>query len=153
MVEKVAVKSPAAWRICRDQHRQALGSLSFLTYDIDPTHKDVQPATVEFEISPVVTDLDGDGHPEILAIASDKNIFGSLAISPGVKKSWLAVFRYQNGRFESGKLGDELGQTASGLDRSSTTCVACSHRAGKPHGRRSQQPFACLFLVTVNKFI
>lgn len=95
--------------------KQMGGSLSFLTYDIDPTFKDVQTTTVEFEISPVVTDLDGDGHPEILAIASDRNIFGSLAISPGVKKSWLAVFRYQDGRFESGKLGDEIDKPLQGL--------------------------------------
>lgn len=95
--------------------KQMGGSLSFLTYDIDPTFKDVQTTTVEFEISPVVTDLDGDGHPEILTVASDKNIFGSLAISPGIKKSWLAVFRYQDGRFESGKLGDELDKPLQGL--------------------------------------
>lgn len=95
--------------------KQMGGSLSFLTYDIDPTFKDVQTTTVEFEISPVVTDLDGDGHPEILAVASDRSIFGSLAISPGIKKSWLAVFRYQNGRFESGTLGDEFDKPLQGL--------------------------------------
>lgn len=95
--------------------KQMGGSLSFLTYDIDPTFKDVKTTTVEFEISPVVTDLDGDGHPEILAVASDKSIFGSLAISPGIKKSWLAVFRYQDGRFESGTLGDELDKPLQGL--------------------------------------
>jgi hypothetical protein len=95
--------------------KQMGGSLSFLTYDIDPTFKDVQTTTVEFEISPIVTDLDGDGHSEILAVASDKNIFGSLSISSGVKKSWLAVFRYQNGRFESGTLGDEFDKPLQGL--------------------------------------
>jgi hypothetical protein len=95
--------------------KQMGGSLSFLTYDIDPTAKDVQTTTVEFEISPVVQDLDGDGYPEILAVASDRNLLGSLSISTGVKKSWLAVFRYQSGRFESGSLGNELDKPLQGL--------------------------------------
>ena len=95
--------------------KQMGGSLSFLTYDIDPTFKDVQPTTVAFEVSPVVKDLDGDGHPEILAVASDRNLLGSLSISAGVKKSWLAVFRYQDGRFESGSLGNELDKPLQGL--------------------------------------
>jgi hypothetical protein len=95
--------------------KQMGGSLSFLTYDIDPTAKDVQTTTVEFEISPVVQDLDSDGYPEILAVASDRNLLGSLSITTGVKKSWLAVFRYQSGRFESGSLGNELDKPLQGL--------------------------------------
>ena len=91
------------------------GSLSFLTYDIDPTFKDIKSNTVEFEVSPVVTDLDGDGLPELLAVASSRDIFGSLAISPGVKKSWLAIFKYKGGRFESGTLGNELENPLQGL--------------------------------------
>jgi hypothetical protein len=91
------------------------GSLSFLTYDIDPTFKNVQTTTVEFEVSPVATDLDGDGHPELLAVASDRSIFGSLAISPGVEKSWLAIFKYKDGRFESGTLGNEIDTPLQGL--------------------------------------
>ena len=106
--------------------KQMGGSLSFLTYDIDPTVKDVQPTTVAFEVSPVVKDLDGDGHPEILAVASDRNLLGSLSISAGVKKSWLAVFRYQDGRFESGSLGNELDKPLQGLavDRHRVLVVA-----------------------------
>jgi hypothetical protein len=95
--------------------KQMGGSLSYLTYDIDPTFKDIQTTTVEFEISPVVRDLDGDGNPEILAVASDRNLLGSLSISTGVKKSWLAVFKYQDGRFESGSLGNELDKPLQGL--------------------------------------
>jgi hypothetical protein len=95
--------------------KQMGGSLSFLTYDIVPNFKDVQTTTVEFEVSPVVKDLDGDGKPEILAIASERDLLGSLSISAGVKKSWLAVFRYQGGRFESGSLGNELDKPLQGL--------------------------------------
>ena len=81
--------------------KQMGGSLSFLTYAKDPTVKDLHPTSVEFEISPVVYDLDGDGIAEILAVASDRNFLGSLSISDGVKKSWLAVFKYDNGRCRS----------------------------------------------------
>jgi len=95
--------------------KQMGGSLSNLTYDIDPTVKDVQPATVEFEISPVVTDLDGDGQSEIIAVASDRDLLGTLAITPGIKKTWLTIFKYQNGRFASGTLGDELDLPLPGL--------------------------------------
>jgi hypothetical protein len=95
--------------------KQMGGSLSFLTYDIDPTFKNVQTISVEFEISPVATDLDGDGQPELLAVASDRSFFGSLAISSGVKKSWLAIFKYKGGRFESGTLGNELDTPLQGL--------------------------------------
>jgi len=95
--------------------KQMGGSLSFLTYDIDPTFKNVQTISVAFEISPVATDLDGDGKPELLAVASDRSIFGSLAISSGVKKSWLAIFKYKGGRFESGTLGNELDTPLQGL--------------------------------------
>jgi hypothetical protein len=91
------------------------GSLSFLTYDIDPTFKDIKTTTVEFEVSPVVMDLDGDGLPELLAVASERDIFGSLAISPGVKRSWVAIFKYKNGRFESGIIGNELENPLQGL--------------------------------------
>jgi hypothetical protein len=95
--------------------KQMGGSLSFLTYDIDPNFKDGPNTTVEFEISPVATDLDGDGYPELLAVASERSIFGSLAVSPGVKKSWLAIFKYKNGRFESGSLGNEIDIPLQGL--------------------------------------
>jgi hypothetical protein len=91
------------------------GSLSFLTYDIDPTFKDIKSNTVEFEVSPVVTDLDGDGLPELLAVASSRDIFGSLAISPGIKRSWVAIFKYKDGRFESGTIGNELENPLQGL--------------------------------------
>lgn len=91
------------------------GSLSFLTYDINPAVKDVQTTTVEFEVSPVVMDLDDDGLPELLAVASERDFFGSLAISPGIKRSWLAVFKYKDGRFESGTLGNELESPLQGL--------------------------------------
>ena len=91
------------------------GSLSFLTYAINPNFKDIQTTTVSFEISPVAGDLDGDGIPELLAVASSRDIFGSLSISPGVKRSWLAIFKYKDGRFESGTLGNELENPLQGL--------------------------------------
>jgi hypothetical protein len=95
--------------------KQMGGSLSFLTYDIDPEFKDGQPATVELQISPAIADVDNDGSPEILAVASDRNLLGGLGITPGIEKSWVAVFRHHQGRFESGRLGDALDKPLQGL--------------------------------------
>lgn len=95
--------------------KQMGGSLSFLTYDIKPNTRNIQPTSVEFEISPIVHDLNGDGIAEILAVASERDLLGNLSISAGVEKSWLAVFRYKDGRFESGRLGSELDKPLQGL--------------------------------------
>ena len=118
--------------------KQMGGSLSFLTYDIDPTFKNVQTTSVAFEISPVATDLDGDGQPELLAVASDRSIFGSLAISSGVKKSWLAIFKYKGGRFESGTLGNELDTPLQGLTVARKRVLLVATASGNLMGEGAQ---------------
>jgi hypothetical protein len=91
------------------------GSLSFLTYDVDPTFQNPKTTTAAFEISPVASDLNGDGRPELLVPASDRNALGTVRIAPGIKKSWISVFKYENGRFVSGTLGDKLETPIQGL--------------------------------------
>ena len=114
------------------------GSLSFLNYDIDPTFNNVQTTSVAFEVSPVATDIDGDGRPELLAVASDRNIFGSLAVSSGVKKSWLAIFKYENGRFESGTLGNELDTPLQGLTVARKRVLLVATDSGNLFGEGAQ---------------
>ena len=114
------------------------GSLSFLTYDIDPTFNNVQTTSVAFEVSPVASDLDGDGQPELLAVASDRSLFGSLAISSGVKKSWLAVFKYKGGRFESGSLGNEIDTPLQGLAVARKRVLLVSTASGNLLGEGAQ---------------
>ncbi len=91
------------------------GSLSFLTYEIDPTAKEIQPTSASFEVSPVAADLDGDGQLEILAVASERNIIGDVAAGPGIRKSWLEVVKFREGRFVKGSLGEELNSPLQGL--------------------------------------
>jgi hypothetical protein len=91
------------------------GSLSFLTYEIDPTAKEIQPTSASFEVSPVAADLDGDGQLEILAVASERNIIGDVAAGPGIRKSWLEVVKFKDGRFVKGTLGEEMDTPLQGL--------------------------------------
>ena len=92
------------------------GSLSFLTYDVDPTFKNIMSTSASFEISPVARDLDGDGLPEILAVASERDIIGSVAAAPGIKKSWLEILKFRGGRFVKGTLGSEMDTPLQGLE-------------------------------------
>ncbi len=92
------------------------GSVSVLTYDSSASVKNMEPATAVFEVSPVCVDVDRNGTPEILVPASDRTLLGSAVPSVGgIKRAWVAVVRYQNGRFESGTLGDKLDQPLQGL--------------------------------------
>ena len=95
--------------------KQMGGSLSFLTYDIDPGFKSLQTTSAEFEVSPVAADIDGDGQLEIIAVASEKNFLGDVAAAPGTKKSWLEVFKFKDKRFVTGTLGDEMDTPLQGL--------------------------------------
>jgi hypothetical protein len=91
------------------------GSLSFLTYEIDPTYKEIQPTSASFEVSPVAADIDGDGQLEILAVASEKDIIGDVAAGPGIKKTWLEAVKFKDGRFVKGSLGEEMDTALQGL--------------------------------------
>jgi hypothetical protein len=91
------------------------GSLSFLTYDVDPLAKNVMTTSAAFEVSPITTDLDGDDQPELLSVASEKSYFSSVGITPEVKKSWLAVLKFHNGMFHLGTLGQDMSSPVQGL--------------------------------------
>jgi hypothetical protein len=91
------------------------GSLSFLTYDADPSFQDPKPATAAFEISPVAVDLDADGRNELLALASERSLLGTLRISTGIAKTWIKIYKYDDGRFTSSKLEEEFEMGLQGI--------------------------------------
>jgi hypothetical protein len=95
--------------------KQMGGSLSFLTYDVDPAAKNVMTTSASFEVSPITMDLSRDGTTELLAVASEKSYLGSFGMAPGIKKSWLAVVKFSDGRFHLGTLGQELKSPMQGL--------------------------------------
>ena len=84
------------------------GTLSFLTYDVDPSFQQPKTTTAAFEISPVAVDLNADGSNELLAAASERSLLGSVRITSGLKKTWISLLKYDGGRFASGKLGDDF---------------------------------------------
>jgi hypothetical protein len=95
--------------------KQMGGSLSSLSYPIDPDSRDPQTGFASFEVPPVAVDLDGDGQREMVAVASDRSSFGAPGVGPGVKKSWLSVLKYRDGMFVRGTIGEELDTPLQGL--------------------------------------
>jgi len=99
-------------KLLYESSREMGGSLSVLTYDLNPRAKDRLFTTAAFEVPPVAVDLDGDGRVEVVAIASEAS--GALGIG-GIRKSWLATLEYRDGRFVRGTLGPELETPLQGL--------------------------------------
>jgi hypothetical protein len=91
------------------------GSLSSLTYDVDPELEFSPVNTVPFELTPVAADLNGDGVAELIVVASERRSAATPGLDSGVKKSWLAVFEFRDGAFVMGKLGPELTVPMQGL--------------------------------------
>jgi hypothetical protein len=96
------------------------GSLSSLTYEVDPELEFSPHNTVPFELTPVAADLNGDGVAELIVVASERGAVSAPGIDPGIKKSWLAVLEFRDGAFVMGKLGPVLTLPMQGLafDRS-----------------------------------
>jgi hypothetical protein len=95
--------------------QQMGGSLSAMTFTRNPGAVDQLFATEDFEVSPVAADLDGDGKLELLAISSEGHFVRAPGIGPGVNKAWLSVFKYRNGAFVRGRLGDDVDNPIQGL--------------------------------------
>lgn len=91
------------------------GTISVLTYEKDLLTKDIMTQTAAFEISPVAADIDGDGRLELLVVSSDKKFFTAPGITPNVKKTRLAVLKYQDGRFVKGTIGENIERPIQGL--------------------------------------
>ncbi len=91
------------------------GSVSTITYDIDPDAKYTLINNVGLEVAPIAADLDGDGVKEIVVVAADGNIMRSVGVASAIDQSWLAVFKYQDGMVIRGTIGDKLERPLQGL--------------------------------------
>jgi hypothetical protein len=96
-----------------ESSQQMGGSISAVTYDVNPGAASRLFTTAAFEVPPVAIDLDGDGRMELLAIASEGS--GVAGIMTGVRKSWLATLEFRGGRFIRGTIGPELESPLQGL--------------------------------------
>ncbi|WP_320056271.1 VCBS repeat-containing protein [Desulfuromonas thiophila] len=90
-------------------------SVSTVTYDIDPDAQNPMITSASCEVAPVAADLDGDGLAEIVAIAADANLLQNVGVASAINKSWLAVFKFQQGMVMKGTLGDSLERPLQGL--------------------------------------
>ncbi|RJQ85950.1 MAG: VCBS repeat-containing protein [Desulfobacteraceae bacterium] len=95
--------------------KQMGGSLSVLTYKKNPKMKDYITTSVFFEVAPVAADIDGDGRPEILAVASDQLPIKAPGLATTIDNSRLMVFKYQDGAFIKGTLGKPVAAALQGL--------------------------------------
>ncbi|MDH3880927.1 MAG: hypothetical protein OES64_05170, partial [Desulfobacteraceae bacterium] len=67
------------------------------------------------EISPAVSDLDGDGRLEVIAVASDRSLVTASGISPSIRNTKLATIKLRDGMFVKGTLGENIGTPIQGL--------------------------------------
>lgn len=95
--------------------KQMGGSLSVARFETNPNAKDIITDFVTFDVPPVAADLDGDGRPELVAVASDRSSLAATSIGPGVKKSWLVVLKLRDNMFVKGAIGEELEVPLQGL--------------------------------------
>jgi hypothetical protein len=91
------------------------GSISTLTYNKNPDFRDTMFSVLSLEVPPFRQDIDGDGVPELLVVASDTGFLQVPGIGPGVKKSGVAVVKFQDGTFRKGQLPGELENPIQGI--------------------------------------
>jgi hypothetical protein len=96
--------------------KQMGGSLSVLTYKVDPAPLDYRTTSVFFEVAPVAVDLDDDGRRELLAVSSDQSSVKAPGIMTTIDQSRIMIFNYENGAFVKGTVGEPVEAAIQGLD-------------------------------------
>jgi len=91
------------------------GSIATLTYDKSPDVQNSMFSVLSLEVPPFRQDIDNDGVPELLVVASDTGFLKVPGIGPGVKKSWVNVVKFQGGTFKKGQLPGELENPIQGI--------------------------------------
>lgn len=91
------------------------GSLSYITYEVDPQMKDFQLNNAFLEIPPEAVDLDRDGQPELVTVASDRPFVVAPGLGLRAGKMQLNVIDFRDGRFVKGTLGEMLDLAIQGV--------------------------------------
>lgn len=115
------------------------GSIASLTYEVDPAFEFSPVNTVPFELAPVAIDLDGDGIPELVTVASERSTLVIPGLDSGIKKSWLSVLEFREGSFLKGKLGPELELPLQGLAASDNRMVFLTPESHSFFGGQNNQ--------------
>lgn len=95
--------------------RQMGGSLSALTYKVDPTLLDYRSTSVFFEVAPIAVDIDADGRRELLVVSSDQSSIKAPGLMTTIGKSRIVIFNYENGAFVRGTVGEPIDAAIQGL--------------------------------------
>jgi len=96
--------------------KQMGGSLSALTYKVDPTFVDYRSTSIFFEVAPVAVDVDGDGRKELLAISSNQSSIKAPGIATTIDRSRIVIFNFENGTFIKGTVGEPVEAAIQGLN-------------------------------------
>jgi hypothetical protein len=128
----------AGTRLLYESPQQMGGSLSAMTFNRNPDAVDQLFTTEAIEIPPVAADLDGDGRPEVVAIAAEGSFLRAPGLGPNISKTWLSVFHYANGGFVRGKLGDDLESPIVGLTVAGKRVLLVSTQSGSVLSRKGK---------------
>ncbi len=112
--------------------KQMGGSLSVLTYKVDPSLRDYRSTSVFFEIAPVVFDIDRDGISEVIVVSSDQSAIRAPGIASTIDQSRLLVLNYEKGGFLKGYVGDPVGAAIQGLDVTDDQLLLVTTETGSP---------------------
>lgn len=123
------------------------GSLSTLTYKIDPTLLDYRSTSVFFEIAPVAVDVDGDGRKELLAVSSDQSAIKAPGMMTTIDQSRIVIFNYNNGAFVRGTVGEPVDAAIQGLGVNGRQLVFVATDPGTPLAQRGASRLQTLQLA------
>jgi hypothetical protein len=116
MVRKGVLSIYSGTKRIYESSREMGGTISTLTYDENPgSPRNTMFSVLSLEVPPFPQDIDGDGVAELLVVGSETSSVKVPGIGPGIKKSWVAVVKFQGGRFQKGRLGGELEDPIQGI--------------------------------------
>lgn len=123
------------------------GSVSRIMFEEQPNARETKTHFAAFEVPPVAVDLDTDGKPELLAVASESSLISAPGLSANVSKSWLAVVKFRDGMFVKGTLGEELDLPLQGLTLDQKRVMMVATQAGSIFGKDGESQLLVFPLV------
>jgi hypothetical protein len=108
------------------------GSLSTLTYKVDPAVPNYRSTSVFFEVTPVAVDIDADGREELLVVSSDQSSIRAPGIMTTIDKSRIVIFNYENGTFVKGTVGEPVDAAIQGLSVDGQQVLFVATDTGSP---------------------
>ncbi len=136
-LEAAYVRNGTLWIYSKEKRlyvspQQMGGSLSVLTYKIDPTLLDYRSTSVFFEITPIAVDVDADGRKELLVVSSDQSAIKAPGMMTTIDESRIMIFDYDNGSFVRGTVGDPVDASIQGLGTSGKHILFVATEPGAP---------------------